>query len=316
MPSPPESDSGVPRRGFLAAGAGAFLCTIGGERILLEQARRRRQGRRRRPPRVRAACPCGRRRAGSRADRAADLRHAAAPAGRDGARVLGAGNRGAVGHRADAPAARRVARPGGPGAQRVPRLRLPADDRRLRRASGRARDAGPTLYAEVGDTIVVHFRNGLPERSVQALPMHPHGVKYNPDYDGVFLGDFTRAGGSVRPGQEFTYTRERRRTPSPCRPTRAAGPRRSASSRRQLLQPPQADGEPQVADQLGLDRRVGRRPRREARSRPPRASRSSRPSPARPASPTPRRSPSPVSTKFICTLHEEDNMRMTITVRH
>ena len=28
--------------------------------------------------------------------------------------------------------------------------------------------------------------------------MHPHGVKYNPEYDGVFLGDFTRAGGFVR----------------------------------------------------------------------------------------------------------------------
>jgi FtsP/CotA-like multicopper oxidase with cupredoxin domain len=67
---------------------------------------------------------------------------------------------------------------------------------------------GPTLYAEVGDTIVVHFRNGLPEKSGQALTMHPHGVKYNPEYDGVFLGDFTRAGGFVRPGREFTYTWE------------------------------------------------------------------------------------------------------------
>ena len=67
---------------------------------------------------------------------------------------------------------------------------------------------GPTLYAEVGDTIVVHFRNALPERTGQALTMHPHGVKYNPEYDGVFLGDFTRAGGFVRPGREFTYTWE------------------------------------------------------------------------------------------------------------
>ena len=67
---------------------------------------------------------------------------------------------------------------------------------------------GPTLYAEVGDTIVVHFRNGLSEKTGQALTMHPHGVKYNPEYDGVFLGDFTRAGGFVRPGREFTYTWE------------------------------------------------------------------------------------------------------------
>ena len=27
----------MPRRGFLAAGAGAFLCTIGGERVLLSK---------------------------------------------------------------------------------------------------------------------------------------------------------------------------------------------------------------------------------------------------------------------------------------
>ena len=38
--------------------------------------------------------------------------------------------------------------------------------------------------------------------------MHPHGVKYNPEYDGVFLGDYTRAGGFVAPGEEFTYTWE------------------------------------------------------------------------------------------------------------
>jgi hypothetical protein len=31
-----EPESGLPRRGFLAAGAGVFLCTIGGERVLLK----------------------------------------------------------------------------------------------------------------------------------------------------------------------------------------------------------------------------------------------------------------------------------------
>lgn len=39
---------------------------------------------------------------------------------------------------------------------------------------GRARMPGPTLYAEVGDLIVVHFRNA--ERKLrQAVTMHPHG---------------------------------------------------------------------------------------------------------------------------------------------
>ena len=38
--------------------------------------------------------------------------------------------------------------------------------------------------------------------------MHPHGVRYNPEYDGAYLGDFTRAGGFIAPGEEFTYTWE------------------------------------------------------------------------------------------------------------
>jgi manganese oxidase len=63
---------------------------------------------------------------------------------------------------------------------------------------------GPTLRAEVGDLLVVHFRNA-DERFEQALTMHPHGVRYTPDYDGAYLGDFTRAGGFVAPGEEFTY---------------------------------------------------------------------------------------------------------------
>jgi FtsP/CotA-like multicopper oxidase with cupredoxin domain len=67
---------------------------------------------------------------------------------------------------------------------------------------------GPTLHAEVGDTLVVHLRNGLTAALKQAVTMHPHGVKYNPEYDGVFLGDYTRAGGFVAPGEEFTYTWE------------------------------------------------------------------------------------------------------------
>jgi hypothetical protein len=66
---------------------------------------------------------------------------------------------------------------------------------------------GPTLEAEVGDTIAVHFRNAA-ESAGQALTMHAHGVRYNPEYDGSYLGDFTRAGGFVAPGEEFTYTWE------------------------------------------------------------------------------------------------------------
>jgi FtsP/CotA-like multicopper oxidase with cupredoxin domain len=75
---------------------------------------------------------------------------------------------------------------------------------------GPASIPGPTLEGEVGDTIVVHFRNSAP-RFRQGLTIHPHGVNYNPEYDGTYLGDFTRAGGFVGPGEEFTYVWE-------CRP--------------------------------------------------------------------------------------------------
>ena len=63
---------------------------------------------------------------------------------------------------------------------------------------------GPVLEAEVGDVIEVHFRNA-DENFLQPITMHPHGVRYTPDYDGTFLHDFTRAGGFIAPGEEFTY---------------------------------------------------------------------------------------------------------------
>lgn len=72
---------------------------------------------------------------------------------------------------------------------------------------GPAAIPGPTLHAEVGDVIVVHFRNAF-KKLDQAVTMHPHGVKYNPEYDGVYLGQYTRAGGFIEPGEEFTYTWE------------------------------------------------------------------------------------------------------------
>ena len=52
---------------------------------------------------------------------------------------------------------------------------------------------GPTLTAQVGDVLVVHFRNA--DRKLrQAVTMHPHGVRYDPEYDGAYMGEFTRAG--------------------------------------------------------------------------------------------------------------------------
>jgi manganese oxidase len=73
--------------------------------------------------------------------------------------------------------------------------------------AGPALMPGPTLHAEVGDVLVVHFRNAAAKLR-QALALHPHGVRYTPDYDGVYLGEHTRVGGFVAPGEEFTYTWE------------------------------------------------------------------------------------------------------------
>ncbi len=72
---------------------------------------------------------------------------------------------------------------------------------------GPASIPGPLLEAEVGDVLRVHFRNA-DEHFGQAVTLHPHGVKYTPDYDAAYLGEFTRVGGFIAPGEEFTYTWE------------------------------------------------------------------------------------------------------------
>ena len=72
---------------------------------------------------------------------------------------------------------------------------------------GPASMPGPMLEAEVGDVLRVHFRNGDTKLGLPHT-MHPHGVRYTPDYDGAYLGRYTRVGGFVAPGEEFTYTWE------------------------------------------------------------------------------------------------------------
>lgn len=60
---------------------------------------------------------------------------------------------------------------------------------------------GARLEAEVGDTLLVHFRNrlGVP------VTMHPHGVRYTPEMDGAYKGRYTDPGGFVQPGREHLY---------------------------------------------------------------------------------------------------------------
>jgi hypothetical protein len=196
------------RRGFLAAGAGAFLCTIGGERVELA-------------------------RPGDAAKADAAARRVARPRARGPQGAPGAGPTEQMSFQTPEPQPGGVKREYWIQARSVLWDIVPSRPRRDQ-WHGRAvpgpsvyrafvyqeytdgfaapkappRIPGPTLYAEVGDTLVVHFRNGLEDRYGQAVTMHPHGVKYNPEYDGVYLGDFTRAGGFIEPGEEFTYTWE------------------------------------------------------------------------------------------------------------
>ena len=64
---------------------------------------------------------------------------------------------------------------------------------------------GPTIYAEVGDTIHVVFKN----RGTHPYSIHAHGVRYVKDHEGSFEGAGPMgghgSGDSVAPGQTFTY---------------------------------------------------------------------------------------------------------------
>ncbi len=56
---------------------------------------------------------------------------------------------------------------------------------------------GPTLRARVGDTVIVHFKNELPEKTT----VHWHGLRISDDMDGS-----PRIQKPVEPGGTFTYT--------------------------------------------------------------------------------------------------------------
>ena len=61
---------------------------------------------------------------------------------------------------------------------------------------------GPFIRAEVGDTIVVHFRNN----ATQPYSIHPHGVSYERDSEGTPYPDTSMdASGLVPPGGQHTF---------------------------------------------------------------------------------------------------------------
>lgn len=64
---------------------------------------------------------------------------------------------------------------------------------------------GPVLRAQVGDTLLVHFRNN---DSHYRFPhsIHPHGVRYTPENDGAWVASDPLPGAAVAPGDCHTYT--------------------------------------------------------------------------------------------------------------
>ncbi|HNP70422.1 MAG TPA: multicopper oxidase domain-containing protein [Kouleothrix sp.] len=65
---------------------------------------------------------------------------------------------------------------------------------------------GPAIHAEVGDTIIVDFKNNTPHPA----SIHPHGVFYHKNAEGAPYADGTgpadQGDDAVPPGQTYTYT--------------------------------------------------------------------------------------------------------------
>jgi FtsP/CotA-like multicopper oxidase with cupredoxin domain len=64
---------------------------------------------------------------------------------------------------------------------------------------------GPIIQAEVGDTILVHFKNFDPSNTHS---MHFDGVHYEMASDGAYIPGISGPGADVKPGQAFTYKLE------------------------------------------------------------------------------------------------------------
>jgi len=63
---------------------------------------------------------------------------------------------------------------------------------------------GPLVTADVGDTILVHFKN-LDNEYERPHSMHFHGVHYRFGSDGAYIPGFSTKGGNVKPGDSYTY---------------------------------------------------------------------------------------------------------------
>ena len=189
--SPRELD----RRQLLAEGTGGLLlCTLAGQKVFADETPdlERLSGGLEVPPKVAAAEREGgaqttlARESGPTVEywlRAEAVRWNIVPKGRDqmlGERVKGKTKFSAYAYRAYSPG---FAQPLGPAT--IP---------------------GPLIEAEVGQTVVVNFQNGLGT----PVTIHPHGIFYGEEMDGAYKGRFTDPGGFVQSGQTFQYVWEAR----------------------------------------------------------------------------------------------------------
>jgi FtsP/CotA-like multicopper oxidase with cupredoxin domain len=63
---------------------------------------------------------------------------------------------------------------------------------------------GPLLRAQVGDKLVVHFKN-MDFTRMNGHSMHFHGVEYKPSSDGSYVPGVSGRDGNVLPGASWTY---------------------------------------------------------------------------------------------------------------
>lgn len=63
---------------------------------------------------------------------------------------------------------------------------------------------GPTLCAQVGDNLLVHFKN-LDSYYHRPHSMHAHGIHYTPAYDGAYVPSQEEPGSLVPEGGQYTY---------------------------------------------------------------------------------------------------------------
>lgn len=181
------------RRQFLTGAGGLFLCTLGGQKVFLNEEAdvEGLSSKLEVPPKVAAAKAdptYGSRTvlaaAGTTREhwiKAEAVRWNIVPRGRDemmGKKVKGRTRFTAYGYRPYSPG---FGKPLGPAT--IP---------------------GPTIEADVGDRIVVHFQNTLSA----PVTIHPHGVLYSVDMDGAYKGKYTDPGGFVQKGDTVEYVWE------------------------------------------------------------------------------------------------------------